>query len=716
MLLICAAVWASAQNPNGVGRLDATIQSGNVAEVAQEMLKSRWENPVVPACPISLPPVLGKYKGKNVAILFFTMEKENDAVVAEPALELAQKLASEAKAGNWKLEVVIVTPATPDEIKPYLKVKGISLPVVHDGKDDIRRAMTLYGAPLLLIDSSGNLIWKMRMGNRKAAPFDPGDLFVAAQKLGKGNYKIEPNPITTAAKAGEKIFDFEAGADGWTLKGDAWGPEGSCSEKYYPGLVKGFLGRRWLSSFTANANRGTGLAISPEFTISKRYLHLLVGGGDLPQYAGIALVCNGVAIKVATGTDSYELSPIMWDLAAWRGKPAKLVVYDCGTSESRDGIMVDGVTASDSATTPPTFADRHDPNNPAHANRVAADLPEEWKALQTGNFHMSVNPGKTFKATCTKKGTTNPEENGVVVYNEPFPNTINQKIWQDTTQLSSGGRSATSKGIAAGLDIVELGTKNKSFTMERTIVGTANTLTLERGPGKNYVPIPEKTRRELKNRVWDGKDGQAYIQYRKKEGLDRWAGEKDCAYVLRVWRWMQRTWTDYGIWKGWPVQHPDAGVGIQELEKRCSSCPAVGGITDMCESQGIPATFGQGFWGEDNGNECTPHMRGLIFLENIGWILIDDDKNVGSSFGQFTFGHSSGDNFLMNISPEIFGAGGPRPKSYYNQGILSWEETGGAWTSIKTDPPKTTGAASSGTAFETKQKTGTQKSAWSNMR
>ncbi len=651
-----------------VGKIVALAESG---ELANELLISQWQAqapnavPIIDPCPITLASNLSSYRGKNVAILFWTPEFTGPWFHSDikniAALKVAQKLDSEAKANKWKLDVVVVTnlSAKADksptakanvEAKEFFAEQGINLNFICDPKGEAKLAMGIYSTPLMLVDARGNLVWKMRLGQRNDDMQQTGDLMEAARALGTGKYLVGPtNTLSATGDEGTSLFGFENGTTGWTLTGNAWGHEGTCSEKYYPGLVKGFLGRRWLSSFTADAMRGTGAAISPEFTLTKRYLHLLIGGGDLPTRQGVAVVCDGKAIKVAAGENTYEINPVTWDLKPWIGQKVRLVAYDNGNSEQRDGIMLDAVTASDYPGLPKGFADRHDPNNASHVARVAADLPEEWIALQNGEFHMSSKPGKTYEVTKTFDVDLSAGSGPIKVVDKKLPSTPAQTVSNYWGEIIIDGRSTKSTDTGNGWIKVEAKRPTRKDSKAAYIAHatvTVNTLTMEKGPSPEPPKLTPYFKKELSKNLIPEKSLPGFLVLRKREGLTRFPNERPEAYMLRVWRWIQRTWTNGEPWGGWP--NPAPGTYVGDYTQRSMTCPIVGAFCNMFTPEGLPCTAGQGWWANNSGASCGPHVRALIPLEKAGWILIDDDKWVGSPFGQFTTGWQTGDIYFQD--------------------------------------------------------------------
>lgn len=659
---------SSAESP----AVAAAIADNDPEALAKALHEERLDNPAGPL-PVNLSGKLAKFKGKASLLLFFVpCAKEALAGTGntQEALDQLQKVADSELCKKSKINVAVITPATPEEIKEYFADHGNKLPVIYDPEDTIRKALGLYSLPMLLLDTQGNIVWRTRMGERnqpaagEPADYSQSDLEAVVTRVASGKYsaKTEPAPIAGARTNEAPVFDFEEPLEGWTLLGDCWGTDGQTSENRYPGLVKGFHGRKWLSSFAGPASAGTGIAVSPEFTVNQRYLHLVVGGGDLHMKAGVALVCDGTTVKTATGKNSYEMAPVAWDLKPWIGKKARIIAYDAGKIEMRDGIMLDAVTASDSPQTPAAFKDLHDPNNSAHAARVAADIPEDYKAIQDGNFHISSTPGKTFEIEWSWKvkiaeGARNFYDEGLT-----FPNTVGQTIHKQGFQLEAGGRTFQSKMLPTGKAVctevkaleIPLNQAGKNpFHRDKTTL-TVNVLKLERGPSTDFQPLPEKMRKALTAPTADGYDYEHPIikKILDKDGMRRWPAETDPAYLLRLWRYVQRYWTgNGGKWDGYPITST-APYGVYNFEQKSLACPTSADMATALRAAGIPALEGQGWWLSEDGGECTGHVRALVFLDKVGWILIDDAKGLDRPFGPYTFGNTWGDNYAQILWDE----------------------------------------------------------------
>lgn len=92
--------------------------------------------------------------------------------------------------------------------------------------------------------------------------------------------------------------------------------------------VSGFAGRRLLNSFDKGGDGLTGIVCSPEFSIDKRYLKFLVGGGRQADRTSVNLIVDGKIVRTAAGNQSETLKEVIWDLKSWRGKKAMVKVID----------------------------------------------------------------------------------------------------------------------------------------------------------------------------------------------------------------------------------------------------------------------------------------------------------------------------------------------------------------------------------------------------
>jgi sucrose-6-phosphate hydrolase SacC (GH32 family) len=142
------------------------------------------------------------------------------------------------------------------------------------------------------------------------------------------------------------VMDFEGETYGdWVTTGEAFGasPARGALPNQMP--VSGFVGRGLVNSFV-RGDGTTGTLTSPEFTLARRFLNFLIGGGRHPGQTGMNLLIDNQVVRSATGTDSEHLTWQTWDLRGLEGKKARLQIIDQHTG-GWGHINVDEITMSD---------------------------------------------------------------------------------------------------------------------------------------------------------------------------------------------------------------------------------------------------------------------------------------------------------------------------------------------------------------------------------
>jgi len=161
-------------------------------------------------------------------------------------------------------------------------------------------------------------------------------------------------PATTATTSsaaptatGDITFaDFEGTADfasrGWVATGGLVGA--APAQGTLPGqqTVSGYAGSRLVNTFL-NVDSTTGTLTSPPFTISRRSINFLIGGGNAPGVQCINLKVGGQVVRTATGKDSEQLLPASWDVTALIGQTAVIEIADLSTN-GWGHILIDQIT------------------------------------------------------------------------------------------------------------------------------------------------------------------------------------------------------------------------------------------------------------------------------------------------------------------------------------------------------------------------------------
>jgi fructan beta-fructosidase len=146
------------------------------------------------------------------------------------------------------------------------------------------------------------------------------------------------------------IADFEGDTYGdWTTAGTAFGkgPARGTLPNQMP--VTGFLGKGLVNSYVGG-DASTGTLTSPEFTIDRKFINFLIGGGKHPG-TRIDLLVGGKAVRTATGPNdkpggSEHLDWHTWDVTEFAGNKAVIKIVDEETG-GWGHINVDHIVQSD---------------------------------------------------------------------------------------------------------------------------------------------------------------------------------------------------------------------------------------------------------------------------------------------------------------------------------------------------------------------------------
>ncbi len=161
--------------------------------------------------------------------------------------------------------------------------------------------------------------------------------------------------------------DFEHGYGKWTVVGEAFGKEPAHGTLPGQQTVTGFQGKGLANSFV-NGDKSVGKLVSQPFTIQRRFIRFLIGGG---HYSGtqLRLVLGDKIVRAASGNDNERLEAAVWDVREFAGQTAHLEIVDEETGEWGH-INVDDIVFSD------VIGDR------ATMEELEAMLPIQFSAVQ----------------------------------------------------------------------------------------------------------------------------------------------------------------------------------------------------------------------------------------------------------------------------------------------------------------------------------------------
>lgn len=154
-------------------------------------------------------------------------------------------------------------------------------------------------------------------------------------------------------RAGDDLLvaDFEGKDYGaWTVTGNAFGPgpaQGTLPNQMH---VDGYRGKGLVNTYF-NGDASTGTLTSPKFTIERKYIAFLIGGGRDPQKLTLNLIVDDKTVRTSTGPNdkpggSETLASDSWDVSELAGKQAVIKIVDEATG-GWGHINVDHIVQTD---------------------------------------------------------------------------------------------------------------------------------------------------------------------------------------------------------------------------------------------------------------------------------------------------------------------------------------------------------------------------------
>ena len=147
--------------------------------------------------------------------------------------------------------------------------------------------------------------------------------------------------------------DFEGDLAKWTAEGDAF--TGNPKPNFHHAPLQGYKGKGLADSFhnggapnalAAASDGPTGKLVSKPFTIERKAVRFLIGGGRHAGKTCLNVLVDDKVVRSAMGDDSETLSPKVLDVAEFAGKTARIEIVD-GHSAGWGHVMVDEIVFSD---------------------------------------------------------------------------------------------------------------------------------------------------------------------------------------------------------------------------------------------------------------------------------------------------------------------------------------------------------------------------------
>jgi len=171
-----------------------------------------------------------------------------------------------------------------------------------------------------------------RTAHASSLPGVRSNRVIRSEKNGRISHSVKAIPLPeTSIRPAIVIQDFERSDFGdWSKEGTAFGDAPTTGNLPTQDNVKGWEGKGFAASFRQRDST-TGKLTSPEFTIERRFINFIIGGGSDAKHVGIRLLINGEEIRSAGGRDNENMNWASWDVKEFEGQEARLEIYDNST-------------------------------------------------------------------------------------------------------------------------------------------------------------------------------------------------------------------------------------------------------------------------------------------------------------------------------------------------------------------------------------------------
>lgn len=172
--------------------------------------------------------------------------------------------------------------------------------------------------------------------SRQLAGVDLSSRFTSEGGLGLLLHRAAPTSRPDRARPDIPFEDFENGYGQWQREGTAFGdqPAAVTGIPAYQGDL-GIHGKAAANSHASAPGTGvpekdaaTGTLTSPEFTVCRKFIRLLLGGGNHREQTCVELLVGGKVVRSLTGPANNRMAPAVIPTAEFEGKPARLRLAD----------------------------------------------------------------------------------------------------------------------------------------------------------------------------------------------------------------------------------------------------------------------------------------------------------------------------------------------------------------------------------------------------
>ncbi|MDQ0632296.1 fructan beta-fructosidase [Arthrobacter pascens] len=178
--------------------------------------------------------------------------------------------------------------------------------------------------------------------------------------VGGGQHPRVSDKLDNTPPPGDLLFNGFEVPDGSTLADYGWTGTGDLLPSYQPASAGGdyYIGTKRINTYEtggAPSDDRQGTLTSPEFTISRNFISMLVGGGhrspDTGQVLEAQLLVDGNVVRTLAGDDAGQLNWKGWDVSEFAGRQAQLRIVDQATG-GWGHLTLDHVMLTDQAAVP----------------------------------------------------------------------------------------------------------------------------------------------------------------------------------------------------------------------------------------------------------------------------------------------------------------------------------------------------------------------------
>jgi fructan beta-fructosidase len=221
--------------------------------------------------------------------------------------------------------------------------------------------------------------------------------------VGGGQHPRVSDKLDNTPPAGDLLFNGFEVPDGSNLADAGWTGTGDLAPSYQPATAGGdyYIGARRINTWETGTTPGDdrqGTLTSPEFTLTRNFISLLVGGGhrspETGQVLEAQLLVDGTVVRTLAGDDAGQLNWKGWDVSEFAGHAAQLRIVDQATG-GWGHLTLDHVMLTDQAAVP--RSDETTVNLVVDGQVVRSTTGANSEVLDWANWNVSEFKGRQAK-------------------------------------------------------------------------------------------------------------------------------------------------------------------------------------------------------------------------------------------------------------------------------------------------------------------------------